>query len=803
MKRNKKIAAVAVAACLAAGALSAFVGCKSGGGFQYTAEKLSTMDNYAQEYNSNLFYVNALEFQLADPDVIYVTEGKGKGWFYAYGTSDEIGGLGIQSWRSKDLAHWECTGVALFPDYGNTWAVDCYWAPEVIYDSTDKLYYMFYNAYSMNEIIAYGDRGEPIYRLCLSVAYSETPDGPFVAPTGKNSDGKQLSPSESVYDLRNTNPELGNKAMDCALDASPFIDPVTGKKYLYFGYYNQIGDGTHLYGMEMKDWYTPDYSTLTELTRPNYSSLDQPGYDLDNEGRINEGPHMMYHGGKYYLTFSVNDYREPDYSVFQAISDSPLGTYVKVPANDGGKLLSTDFDWEHAQSAGHHAFINVGDETLIAYHTFLDRMSIAEGRALAIDRIVWTTNSEGKDVMHTNGPTWSLQALPEAISGYKNIAPQAEITANNSLTDESLLTDGLVKYQDRDLAEEYEAEDGTSIIKLTWDDWKTARAIMVYNSWDYELAFESIKKIDIEYMKSNGSSATVTIKNVSYDKGWFVDDDYEVITPGGSAIVEFNEMPVKSVTITIDSKEEGLALSEIVVLGKDEPCDGIKSFKPYSYINGPVGSPHLVNTSKTFGTVTVDGEASALETMYGFDLTHDDGTGNAYIEQKGARNQYAYFNGIFDTAFYAEAAFTVTGHSFANDAAPKFGFAVSREDSTTAFFYIDAQNDYTLGQVGYVPSAIGSNNKWDFENNEVLQEVPGIAYKDGHTVKLAVLRQGEKFYFLCNDELIFETSDFAAFGDYQRAAVGFLSFNTPMKISNYFATADSGKIAEKLAEFKG
>lgn len=809
MRKSKKIIALAVAACLSFGTVGTLAGCGDGG-FQYKASRLSEMENPAQDYNGNLFYVNSLEFQIADPSVIYVSEGKGQGWFYAYGTSDEIGGHGIQAWRSKDLSRWECTGIALLPDYGVTWASDCYWAPEVIYDAEEKLYYMFYNAYHQDEILGHRDDGSPIYRLCLSVAYSETPDGPFLTPTGRNSDGKQLSESEPVYDLHGTNPAIPQgTAMDCALDASPFIDPETGKKYLYFGWYNVKGDGTYLYGMEMKDWYTPDYSTLTKLTRPGYSSLAQSDgggiRDRDSEGHINEGPHMIYHNGKYYLTFSVNDFESPFYRVIQSVADEPLGTYLKVPEEDGGKVISTDYDWTHMMSAGHHAFINVNGELFIAYHTFKNRLTIkGDGRALAVDRVVWTTNSEGTEVMHTNGPSYSLQPLPEAISGYKNIAPLSTVTADNSLSDgdEALLTDGMIKYQEKDLVTEYEADEGTSTITLTWDDFKTARAIMIYNSYDYFNAFESVKSVEIEYMKANGSTDTVTVKNVQYDNEWFADDEWEFMTPGGSAVLEFNEMPVKSIKITIDAKEESiLALNEIVVLGKDEACEGIDSFMPYSYLNRQTGSAHLVKDSNLFGTIVVDGKESSLQTMYGYDLSHDDGTENAYITQSGVRDQYAFFKDIYATSFYAEAEFTVTENKpYAKDAFPKFGIAISCDDavSSTLFYYVDAQNNFTLGQVGCAPRALGGDD-WDWANENTKSV--DISYTNGNTVKLAVLRQGAKFYFLCNDTLLIESSNFALFGDLQRAGVGFLTFNSPVKISKYSATADEAKVAEKLAQY--
>ena len=808
MKKITRIATVALAACMSAGTVGVLAGCGGGSSSFYAAEKLSTMENTAQDYNSNLFYVNSLEFEIADPSVIYITEGVGQGWFYAYGTSDEIGAHGIQTWRSKDLSHWEARGIALYPDYETTWAVDNYWAPEVIYDEETQLYYMFYNAYNQYDIVTSGS--EPHGRLYISVAQSTSPEGPFVTPSKYNMDGDWISSEWPVIDLTDGNdriPANDNRLYDTnALDASPFIDPETGKKYLYFGWYEERGDGTYLYGMEMKDWYTPDYSTLTRLTRPRYSSLDVLAPDRDSESHINEAPFMMYHEGKYYLTFSVNAYTSANYRVLQAVSDDPLGKYTKISEEDGGKVISTDFDWTHVASAGHHAFITVGDEVYIAYHTFLNRLSITDGRALAVDKIEWTTNSEGTAVMHTNGPSWSLQPLPEAISGYKNIAPSATLNAPDNGGDASLLTDGLIKYQYNDLVDEYQADAGEYTFTLTWDQPKTARAIMVYNSMDYFYTFDEVASIEIEYMRSNGSYTTATIENVEFDHDWFVDDEWEFITPGGAAIVEFGELPVRSVTITVSSKAdaEAFALNEIVVLGKDEACAGVDELSDYSYQNATYGSSHIITQSNTFGTVMVDGEESDLATMYGYDLSHDDGTENAYIEQTGVRDQFAYFKDIYSTEFYAEAEFTVTvNDAFALDDFPKFGIAISCDDSVTStlFYYVDAQNNYTLGQVGCAPRALGGDD-WDWGREDTVS-VPGISYTNGNTVKLAVIRQGADFWFLCNDTLAIHANSFALFGDLQRAGVGLLSFNTPMIVSNYYATADSSVVSQKLAQYVG
>lgn len=818
MKKLSKIWSLALAFGLFASSLSGLAGCISSGNkdnsggnggagtLDYETELLSQAEDVSYGYNSELFYVNTLEFQVADPTVIQITEGEEKGYFYAYGTSDEIGCHGFQAWRSKDLSHWECTGIALQPDFDNTWATNNYWAPEIIYDAEAKLYYLFYNAYNMNDN----------NRLCLSVAYSEHPAGPFVSPDGRrDADGNMLSVSKPVFDFTTNNPVL--KGMDTddfikehALDASPFIDPVTNKKYMYFSYYDSYGIGSFVYGVEMKDWFTPDYSTLTMLTYPGYLSVEggKNGTSKERvtEGGVNEGPFMVYHEGKYYLTLSVFGYTDPNYRVIQAIADEPLGSFKKVEELDGGKVISSDTgNWSHIVSAGHHCFIKCGDEIFIAYHTFKDRNSIANGRALAVDKVVWTKNADGVDVMHTNGPTWSVQALPESLSGYKNIATSATVTANNTAenSDVALLNDEIIKYQEFDLAEEYTAKAGVSTIKFSWNTLKTVRSVMVYNSYDYLNTFVDVDKIEFEYLKTDGSYGTATIENLPFDWDWHYESDYEFMRPGGAAIAEFNEMTVKSITITVQSASgaEALSIGEIVILGKDEACGGIDTFEEYNYPEiVKCGSATIINESATFGSV----EGAGVKTMYGYDLSHDDGTSGAYIEQKGVYDQYAYFNNVHSTSFYAEAEFTVTTDApYAKDPYPKFGIAMTCGGSypNTIFYYVDAVN-YTNTSVGCAQRTL-DNSDWDWDATEQIVNMSGIKYTDGNYVKLAVLRNGNEFYLLCNDQVAIYYDSFNIFTDSMACAVGFLTFNTPLKIKNYSATQDETEVQEKLSQYAG
>ena len=417
------------------------------GTFSYiTNENMSS----STEYNKNLYYLNQLNFQIADPDVIYIDHGEEAGWFYAYGTSDLVNCYGIQCWRSRDLTNWEYKGVAYQPDFDTAWDYTNHWAPEVRYDAEQDLYLMFFNA---DKIVGYnGDT--PVTQKYIDVVYSDSPYGPFVTYYPEN--------PHPAYDFTAANSEITDKSItrSYAIDVHPFVDPVSGKKYLYYSGYGNDGTGVWhgqtIFGVEMIDWLTPDYSTLKELTHLYYTTTkDEVAID---EGRqagasVNEGPYVYYKDGTYYMTFSVYPYTQEMYQVRQAIATSPLGDYTKLQPGEGGQIIATDGAWSgFLSSAGHHAFIKCGDQLMIAYHTFYNRTGIDGGRALAVDTISFIDNGNGQKVMHANGPTYSYQPLPSEISGYGNIADQAEITVNNAASDNdvSWLTDGVLKVHGSD-----------------------------------------------------------------------------------------------------------------------------------------------------------------------------------------------------------------------------------------------------------------------------------------------------------------------------------------------------------------
>lgn len=747
----------------------------------YYETKLSENRNY----NTSLYFLNTLEFQIADPSVIYVNEGEEAGYFYAYGTSDDIRVYGFQSWRSKDMSNWESMGVAYKPDFNVTWADVNYWAPEVIYDAEDQLYYLFYSAQT---------RGTGIFQM--SVAYSDKPQGPFISANMViNADGKMLQESEPVYNLTSSNREIDPNIVRLnAIDISPFIDPVTGKKYLYFSYFDSF-TRSEIFGMEMKDWFTPDYSTLKQLTAVGYLTVD--GYynnDLDQrtpEGTINEGPFMTYHEGTYYLTLSVYGYTDEKYQVRQALSDNPLGTFTKYLPEDGGAVIATDPMWTYMTSAGHHCFVYIGDETYIAYHTFLNRSDVTDGRALAFDKIEYV-DFKGVKLMHANGPSNSPQPLPKNISGYENITKYAHIKATNHSSDTKLLNDGIIPYLTYQGLEEFVADEGTTTITLTFDDFVTARSIMVYNSFDYYNSFINIEKINLHYQKEAGKTEVVTLENLEFDWNWNVDTNFEQMNPGGAVIAEFNDLSINKIEITIRSVQDSqLGISEIIVLGKTTDVGFGISLDNYTFTNPPKVSPEIITEGTTIGS------NQGLKTNFGYDLTHDDGTEDAYIIQNWPYDQYAYFNNVYSTNFYVEAEFTITNNrSYANDKYPKFGLTVSTVENTI-FFFVDANPTYTQDAVGTAQRTL-DNRDWDWNATEQNVGGVGISYRDGQYVKLAIIRKGAEFYMLADDKLYIYYDKFNVFTADYKAVPGFLTFNTEMKVKNYFATTDSTLIDEKI-----
>lgn len=545
-----------------------------------------------QEYNKELFYRNDLDLLGADPFVLYIDDEDSTeyGYYYLYATCDyDLAVQGLGAWRSKDLENWERVGGMIFDPYiTDTWANVYLFAPEVVYDEEEDLYFLFSSAY-----------GDPWYekgtaeglniiqdRLWTGfIATSENPYGPFVQyapPGGSIADSTFLDPIEAAKAVKERGDDycyLDDDFFDI-IDFHPFVAS-DGTKYLYMVTNN--ADQASIYGCELlnNDWRTPDLSTLVELVAPRYYTIeDRNSRSSDTviyeEGSsINEGPFVLEHEGKYYLTFSVYGCTDKRYSVAQAVADDPLGPYTKLDYEDGGIILSADGGtWDFVSGTGHHCFVQAGDELIIFYHQHLDRLNGNSQRAFSFDRAVWAENADGLPVLYCNGPTWSIQPQLHINTEYRNIAPDATVTAENAAeggTAENVgaLTDGLLSlYSFIDYVPEFSASAGQTVITLAFGDWRTVRAVMVYNSKNFDTAFGSVARIEFDFLRpDNGETGTAYIDSLGFDWNFYFDRNNQTMRPGGSATAEFDELQVKEIRITLAS-QAAVNVSEIVVLGK-------------------------------------------------------------------------------------------------------------------------------------------------------------------------------------------------------------------------------------------
>ena len=283
-------------------------------------------------------------YDLSPDPFILFEDGK----YYLYATNN--GAVGYDTSVSTDLVHWTPLGnVAKKPDiYGES----DFWAPEV-YNYNGR-YYLFYST----------DRH-------LAVATADSPAGPF----SRTKDGY-------LFDFE-------------AIDGNVFFDD-DGRIYLYF---SRITDtGQQLWGCEMNsDLISAKDETLTLLSSPE-------GW----EERINEGPFMLNHNGVYYLTYSGDGFTSVNYGVGYLTSRSPLGCFVKNPANPILKHTS------NILGPGHHCFTVSPDlsELIIVYHCHYSADS-ADPRRLCIDRAKFVPTESGMDALTVYGPTSTPQPMPK------------------------------------------------------------------------------------------------------------------------------------------------------------------------------------------------------------------------------------------------------------------------------------------------------------------------------------------------------------------------------------------------------
>ena len=256
------------------------------------------------------------------------------------------------------------------------------------------------------------------------------------------------------------------------------------------------------------------------------------------------------------------------------MSDSPLGNFEKPYQTNGlwtnmllgypGTNISNNTvsnQWAgFASGTGHHCFFNVGDQVMIGYHGHMDRDGNGryEKRYFAFDYVQFDQNG----VPFCNGPTYSVQPLPQYISGYKNIAPLAEVKSENVTNAGAINDNYIVDCYNLKGEEEKEVTLGTeySFIELKFDKEYEIGGIAIYNSAYYEKILLEIEYIDF----GNGN----VVNYAQFASDLYVNDNKQFVFPNSAFTVEFlNTFRADHVVICVKS-DKPVALNEIVVLGK-------------------------------------------------------------------------------------------------------------------------------------------------------------------------------------------------------------------------------------------
>ncbi len=277
---------------------------------------------------------------LADPFVL-----EENGVFYIYGTSANNG---IIVYKSTDLSSWEgpcgaTEGLALHKN--DSWGSKGFWAPEVY-----KIGKRFLMTYSADEQIAY--------------AWSDAPTGPFV------------NESKTPY--------LEEKGIDSHI----FID--NSVPYLFWV---RFDGGNVIFEAEMsKDLKTVKMDTVKRIIDVQEGTWEKT--KSDPVANVAEGPFVIKHNGFYYLTYSCNHYRSPDYAVGYATAPSLKGPWTRYSENP---ILLHHGGY---QGTGHHALLKTSKgKYYIIYHAHYSDDRIAPRRTLISPISFKKNKSGGPDIL--------------------------------------------------------------------------------------------------------------------------------------------------------------------------------------------------------------------------------------------------------------------------------------------------------------------------------------------------------------------------------------------------------------------
>lgn len=519
-----------------------------------------------QKFNNNLFYRNDLELDMGDPMMVYDDE---TGYFYAYGTR---GTTTFHCFRSKTLSNWERMDDCFVPE-SNSWSKTNLWAPDI--HKINGKWYLYYTG-------EFHNNGKS--NCQIGVAIADKPYGPY-----KQVNGDDGTLATTPFTMRES-----ERKYCTVLDQTVFVDD-DGQMYMYFSYdMNKCRSQDYagypvqeIWGVKMTSPTSWDLSTLTRLMSPGLQKLSDKERTVEWEtwstsfsGDMEclEGPYMIKRNGKYLLTYVANSYVDTTYAVGYAVSSSPLGEYVKpnsyplenmllgVPGNDGSYANTRYLGFQ--TGTGHASVCQVGDEFMFAYHAHHNRKKWKEDgdeyRSLAYDYLYFKEDG----TPYTRGPTWSINRLPEKVTGYHNVAldPSTKLSSEGKVSGLEYLVDnfsfrGQTSYEraEQDVRKEADFE-ADAKVKVDLGEKKNVKFLLIGNSYSYDYKLDFIDKIEF------GEGRVV--KNVMFNQGYYRTKPNKWIFPHSCFVVELDEeVQTDSLTFTFASNSP-YSLSEIEIYAK-------------------------------------------------------------------------------------------------------------------------------------------------------------------------------------------------------------------------------------------
>jgi arabinan endo-1,5-alpha-L-arabinosidase len=222
-----------------------------------------------------------------------------------------------------------------------------FWAPHVSYDKDLDQYVMFYS----------GESDEEATGKCIGVAFSKSPEGPFVDM------GKPLIVGTGFVNI----------------DPMELTDPASGKKLLYWGSGHEPIRVQEL-NADCRGFKAGSSPTMV------LKAGREGNYD-----RLIEGAWVQVQNGKYYLYYSGNNCcgAQANYAVMVARADNPFGPFQRMgEATGSGTSVILEKD-RHWYATGHNSvFKDEQGGMWIAYHA-VSKDSAASGqkRVMCLSRV--------------------------------------------------------------------------------------------------------------------------------------------------------------------------------------------------------------------------------------------------------------------------------------------------------------------------------------------------------------------------------------------------------------------------------